>query len=381
MPQRRIYLSPPHMSGREMQFGKEAFDSNWIAPLGPNVDAFERDFARKVGSTAALALASGTAAIHLALIEAGVEAGDEVLVSDLTFVGSVNPITYCGARPVLIDAEPRSWNLDPDLVEEYLTASARADRLPAALIAVHLYGQPADMAPILSHCREFGVPLIEDAAEALGASYRGQAVGTLGAFGTYSFNGNKIITTSGGGMLIGQDEETIDHARKLSSQAREATPYYQHSEIGFNYRMSNVLAGIGRGQLSVLEDRVRRRREIHATYRALLGDVPGIRFQEELTGTRSNRWLTCVLIDEEQTGTTPSEIIAALEAENIEARPLWNPMHLQPLYADAPLVGSGVAETLFREGICLPSGTAIEDADVRRIAGVVRSHLRFAEGD
>lgn len=378
MPSRpeRIYLSPPHLSGRELRFVQEAFDSNWIAPLGPNVDAFEVSFAARLGVPTALALASGTAAIHLALLEVGVEGGDDVLVSDLTFAGSVNPIVYCGARPILVDATVDGWNLDPELVREYLARAARRGHLPRAIIVVHLYGQPAALESILACAAEFGIPVIEDAAEALGATVQGRPVGTFGKFGVFSFNGNKIITTSGGGMLVGRDPASLEHARKLSTQGRDPAPYYQHSELGYNYRMSNVLAGIGRGQLEVLEDRVRRRREIHQRYRELLGDVPGVRFQAEAPGSVSNRWLTCLVLDgKEVVATGPAAIIAALEAENIEARPLWKPMHLQPLYADAPYVGGTVGEDLFRTGVCLPSGTAMRDREVERISEIVRSCL------
>ena len=363
----RLYLSPPHMSGREKQYVQEAFDSNWIAPLGPNVDAFEEEFAAKVGAKHALALSSGTAAIHLALIHLGVGPGDEVLVSTLTFAASANPVMYQGGRPVFIDSERRSWDMDPNLLEDALRHKARRGRLPKAVIVVHLYGQSADLDPIVEICDRYGVPLIEDAAEALGATYKGRSPGTFGRAGIFSFNGNKIITTSGGGMLVSDDADLIAHARKLATQARDPAPHYQHSEIGYNYRMSNVLAGIGRGQLQVLEDRVRRKREIFAFYHQHLGDLPGIAFMPEAPWGQSNRWLTVITIDPQEFGATREDVRLALEAANIEARPVWKPMHLQPVYRGAEVWGGNVAESLFERGLCLPSGTAMARADQQRV--------------
>ncbi|MBE2233833.1 MAG: DegT/DnrJ/EryC1/StrS family aminotransferase [Anaerolinea sp.] len=369
----RLYLSPPHMSGREQQYVQQVFDSNWIAPLGPQVDAFEAEFAAAVGARHALALSSGTAALHLALIHLGVGPGDEVLVSTLTFSASANPVVYLGARPVFIDSEHTSWNLDPALVVETIERKARGGRLPKAVIPVHLYGQSADLDPILEVCGRYEIPVIEDAAEALGATYQGRSPGTLGQAGIYSFNGNKIITTSGGGMLVSADGELIAHARKLAQQARDPAPHYQHSEIGYNYRLSNVLAGIGRGQLEILAERVRRKQEIFAAYRQLLGDLPGIAFMPEAPWGRSTRWLTVITVDPAQFGATREDIRLALEAENIESRPLWKPMHLQPVFQGCEVVGGSVAEALFRDGLCLPSGTAMTESDIERVADVLRT--------
>jgi len=368
----RIYLSPPHMSGREERFVRETFASNWIAPLGPQVDAFEAEFAAAVGAPHALALSSGTAALHLALLLAGVGPSDEVLVSTLTFSASANPIVYLGAKPVFIDSERASWNMDPALLEETLVGRARADKLPKAVIPVHLYGQSADMDPILAACHRHGVAVVEDAAEALGATYKGRAPGSLGWAGIFSFNGNKIITTSGGGMLVSGDKELIDHARKLATQARDPAPHYEHSEIGYNYRMSNVLAAIGRGQLEVLEDRVQARRKNFEFYQQALGDLPGIAFMPEAPWGRATRWLTCVTVDPAEFGADREAVRLALEAEDIESRPLWKPMHLQPVFAGCPVVGGAVAASLFERGLCLPSGTKLTNADLARVAGVVR---------
>ena len=367
----RLYLSPPHMSGREMSYVQQAFDSNWIAPLGPNVDAFEQEFAEKVGAKHALALSSGTAAIHLALIHLGVGPGDEVIVSTLTFAASANPVVYLGAKPVFIDSERTSWNMDPDLLAETLARKARAGLLPKAVILVHLYGQTADIDPILDICNRYGVPLVEDAAEALGASYKGRSPGVFGKAGVFSFNGNKIITTSGGGMLVSDDSELIAHARKLATQARDPAPHYQHSEIGYNYRMSNVLAGIGRAQLQALDDRVQRKREVFEAYRQALGELPGLHFMPEARWGLHNRWLTTLTIDPESFGATREEIRLALEAENIESRPLWKPMHMQPVYRDCEVVGGHVAEELFARGLCLPSGTAMDEAGIQRVIAVI----------
>ena len=373
MTEQRLYLSPPHMSGREQQYVQEVFASNWIAPLGPQVDAFEAEFAQRVGSPHALALSSGTAALHLALLLAGVGPGDEVLVSTLTFSASVNPVVYLGAKPVFIDSEQVSWNLDPTLVCETIERKARQGKLPKAVIPVHLYGQSADLEPILETCARHGVTVIEDAAEALGATYHGRSPGTLGWAGIFSFNGNKIITTSGGGMLVSEDGDFIAHARKLAQQARDPAPHYQHSEIGYNYRLSNVLAGIGRGQLEVLSQRVQRKREIFDAYRRLLGDLPGIAFMPEAPWGHSTRWLTVITVDPVRFGATAEEIRLALEAENIESRPLWKPMHLQPVFRDCEVVGGSVAENLFRDGLCLPSGTAMSEDDLARVAAVIQN--------
>jgi pyridoxal phosphate-dependent aminotransferase EpsN len=368
----RIYLSPPHLGELEQRFVQEAFDTNWIAPLGPNVDAFEEEFCAKVGAEHALALSSGTAALHLALIEAGVEAGDEVFVASLTFAASVNAIVYQKAKPVLIDSEHESWNIDAALVREEFEARAKRGDLPKALVLVHLYGQCADIDPILAACEEYGVAVVEDAAEALGASYKGKAPGTFAQSGIFSFNGNKIITTSGGGMLVSDDEKLINHARKLSTQARDPAPHYQHSEIGYNYRLSNVLAGIGRGQLRVLEDRVAARRANFEYYQEHLGDLPGLEFQPEASWGTHTRWLTVLTIEPEAFGATRDDVRDALEAQNIEARPVWKPMHMQPIFADCEMIGGEVAEELFEKGLCLPSGSRLSNDNLYRVSEIVR---------
>lgn len=368
----RVYLSSPHMSGAEQDYIRQAFESNWVAPLGPNVDAFEQEFAASVGSSHVLALSSGTAALHLALQLVGVRAGDEVLVSTLTFSASVNPIIYLGATPVFVDSERTSWNMDPTLLAAELEHRASAGRLPKAVVVVHLYGQSADIDPILELCNRYGIPLVEDAAEALGATYKGRAPGTFGKAAIYSFNGNKIITTSGGGMLVSEDAALVAHARKLATQARDPAPHYQHSEIGYNYRMSNVLAGIGRGQLKVLEDRVQARRRNYEFYARALGDLPGLEFQPEAPWGGHTRWLTCVTIDPAEFGADREQVRLALEAGNIEARPAWKPMHLQPVFAAYPVVGGSVAEDLFNRGLCLPSGSNLTEGDLERVVTVIR---------
>jgi pyridoxal phosphate-dependent aminotransferase EpsN len=369
---KRIYLSPPHLSGYELDYVREVFESNWIAPTGPQVDAFERVFGETVGASHAVALSSGTAALHLALRLAGVGPGDEVLVSTLTFAASVFPILYLGARPNFIDSELQSWNIDPALVADTLASRARAGRLPKAAIAVHLYGQSADLDPILAACRRYGVALIEDAAEALGATYKGRAPGTLGLAGMFSFNGNKIITTSSGGMLVSADRDFIHRARKLANQARDPAPHYEHSQVGYNYRMSNILAGVGLGQLRVLPDRLKARREIFDAYQRALGDVPGLDFMPEASWGRHSRWLTCLTIDPQQFGGDREDVRLALEAANIESRPVWKPMHLQPVFQDYPCVGGSVAEALFEQGLCLPSGTTLTASDLDRIITIIK---------
>lgn len=373
----KIYLSPPHLGELERGFVESAFETNWIAPLGPNVDGFEREFCEAVGAKHALALSSGTAALHLALIEAGVGRGDEVFVSTLTFAASVNAIVYTGARPVLVDSERESWNMDAGLLREALEARAKAGALPKAVMVVHLYGQCADMDAIVEACAEFEVALIEDAAEALGASYTGadgvaRAPGTFGQTGIYSFNGNKIITTSGGGMLVSEDKALIEHARKLSTQARDAAPHYQHSEVGYNYRLSNVLAGIGRGQVRVLQERVAARRAVFSRYVEALGDLAGLAFQPEAGWGTHNRWLTVLTIDAQAFGATREDVRLALEAANIEARPVWKPMHLQPIFAECEAIGGAVSEDLFERGLCLPSGSSMTREEQARVVQVVR---------
>jgi pyridoxal phosphate-dependent aminotransferase EpsN len=375
MPLSRIHLSSPHMGGGEQALVAEAFASNWIAPLGPHVDGFEAEFAEAVGTPHAAALSSGTAALHLALKLVGVGPGDDVLVSSLTFSASVNPIVYLGARPVFVDSERRSWNMDPALVEETLEARAREGRLPKALVLVHLYGQSADIDPILAACERHGVVLVEDAAEALGATYKGRTPGVFGKVGIYSFNGNKIITTSGGGMLVSEDAELVAHARKLATQARDIAPHYEHTEIGYNYRLSNVLAAIGRGQLRVLEERVRARRANFAFYQEALGGLPGIELMPEAPWGRHSRWLTTLTIDPREFGADREQVRLALDSGNIEARPVWKPMHLQPVFGGCEAVGGQVAEDLFTYGLCLPSGSNLLPEELERVAeGVRRVH-------
>jgi len=365
----RIYLSPPDVGPDEQALVADAFASNWIAPLGPHVDAFETEFAQEVGARHAVALSSGTAALHLALRLAGVGAGDEVLCSSLTFVASANPICYEGATPVFLDCERESWNLDPNLLADAL----RARRKPKALVLVHLYGQSANLDPIVELCDKHGVVLIEDAAEALGATYRNRPVGTRGFAGVFSFNGNKIITTSGGGMLVTDDGELAKRTRFLATQARDSAPHYEHSQIGYNYRLSNVLAAIGRGQLRHLGEKVARRRANFEFYNQTLGGLPGVHFMPEAAWGRSNRWLTCLTIDPTVAGTDREKVRLVLEKENIEARPVWKPLHLQPLFAQAPRLGGAVSEELFARGLCLPSGSNLSDADRARVASLVRS--------
>jgi len=372
----RIYLSPPHLSGLEEAFLKEALDSGWIAPLGPQVEAFEREFAEAVGVPHALAVSSGTAAIHLALLAAGVEPEDEVVVSTLTFAASAFPVLYIGARPIFVDSERRSWNMDPHLLAEFLERWAKVGRLPKAVILVHLYGQSADIDPIQELCEAYGVALIEDAAEALGSTYKGRSPGTLGVAGIYSFNGNKIITTSGGGMLVSSDAELIAHARKLATQAREPVPWYEHAEVGYNYRLSNLLAAVGRAQLRTLEDRVQARRRIFERYVAGLSDLPGLTFQPEAPWGRHTRWLTVVTLDPEAFGRTPEEVRRALEEQGIETRPVWKPMHLQPVFREAETVGGEVAEELFARGLCLPSGSSLSLEDQDRVIEAIRALVR-----
>ena len=376
VPPTKIYLSSPHMGGLEEGLVAEAFASNWIAPLGPHVDAFEREFCEVIGAKHAAALSSGTAALHLGLALLGVGPGDEVLVPTFTFVASVNPIVYLGAEPTFIDSERRSWNVDPALLAETLEARARAGRLPKAVVVVHLYGSSADLAPIIDACERYGVPLLEDAAEALGTKYRGRAPGTLGRIGAFSFNGNKIITTAGGGMLVADDAAIVAHARKLATQARDPAPHYEHSEIGYNYRLSNVLAAIGRGQLRVLGDRVAARRRNFEFYLEALGDLPGLEFMPETPWGQHTRWLTCVTIDPNEFGADCESLRHALGAENIEARPVWKPMHLQPVFAGCRRTGGQVAEHLFARGLCLPSGSNLTTVDLERVVDAIRRVAR-----
>jgi dTDP-4-amino-4,6-dideoxygalactose transaminase len=368
----RIFLSPPHVGVEERRHVDSAFASNWMAPFGPHLQAFETEMCAASGAGAAVCLSSGTAALHLAVRLLGVQPGDEVFCSTFTFIASANPIVYQGARPVFIDAETRSWNMDPELLAEALASRAAEGRLPRAIIVADIYGQCAEWDEINALSSYYGVPVIEDAAESVGASYRGRWAGTLGALGVYSFNGNKILTTSGGGMLISDDTGLIERAHKLATQAREDTPHYEHTELGYNYRLSNVLAGIGRGQLQSLAQRIERKREIFSFYREALGDLPGVNFMPELAAGWSTRWLTCLTIDPFVSGVSRDSVLGALEADNIEARPLWKPLHQQPLYHDAQCFGGAVADRLFDQGICLPSGSAMTADDLRRVAAVVR---------
>ncbi len=367
----RLYLSPPHLSGEERLLVGEVFDSNWIAPLGPMVNAFEKGFAGVVGTGYAAALSSGTAALHLALRLLNIDQRDKVICSSFTFIGSVNPIIYQGAEPVFIDSENESWNMDTNLFDEEIRRMAAHGSLPKTVIVVHLYGQSANMDPILQTCAEFNIPVIEDAAEALGARYKDKKVGSIGRLGIFSFNGNKIITTSGGGMLVSDDDEMIAKAKFFATQARDQAPHYEHSQIGYNYRMSNVLAAIGRAQLRILDQKVQKRREIFSLYERLLGNIPGIKFMPEPEWSYSNRWLTCITIDPDKFGATREDIRLLLEQYNIESRPLWKPMHLQPVFQHYRMVGGEVSENLFKHGLCLPSGTAMTDDDIQFVCEVI----------
>jgi dTDP-4-amino-4,6-dideoxygalactose transaminase len=362
-----ILISTPHIGDQELEFVKEAFDTNWIAPVGPHINAFEQEFCEVVGTRHGAAVSSGTAALHLALRLIGIEAGDEVFCSTLTFIASASPITYLGAKPIFIDSDRVSWNMNPNLLQDALDHRAKIGKLPKAVILVHLYGQSADIDPILEACNAYEIPLIEDAAEALGATYKGRSPGTFGKIGIYSFNGNKIITTSGGGMLVSDDPDLVDQARFLATQARDPAPHYQHSEIGYNYRLSNVLAGIGRGQLRVLKDRVAARRHNFEVYQQELGNLPGLEFMPEEAFGRATRWLTCLTIDPTRFGSNREEIRLALAQQQIEARPVWKPLHLQPVFSGCECIGGAVAEDLFNRGLCLPSGSNLTSEDLERV--------------
>lgn len=380
MSKSRIFLSPPHMSGKELTYINEAFETNWIAPLGPNVDAFEKEIANYVGANEAVALSSGTAAIHLALSILGVKKDDIVFCSSLTFIASANPIVYQGATPVFIDSEPDTWNMSPLALERALEDAFYHGKLPKAVIVVNLYGQSAKMDQLLSICNHYQVPIIEDAAESLGSKYKGRPSGTFGTFGVYSFNGNKIITTSGGGILISDNIEALQKARFLATQARDQAPHYQHSEIGYNYRMSNILAGVGRAQLEVLDDRVEKRRKVFERYYQELADIPGISFMPELDDTLSNRWLTALTIDKKVTGVSVHELLHQMALENIEARHVWKPLHLQPIFKENLFyvhhAEVNVSEQLFESGICLPSGTNMSEDDQLRVIDTLKNTLR-----
>ncbi|WP_242219247.1 DegT/DnrJ/EryC1/StrS aminotransferase family protein [Bacillus cereus group sp. BfR-BA-01380] len=376
---KRIYLSTPHMSGNEQKYIQEAFDTNWIAPLGPNVDAFEKEVASFVGTRDAAAVSSGTAAIHLALRLLDVQKGDKVFCSSLTFVATANPIIYLGAEPIFIDSEPETWNMSPQALERALSDAHTEGKLPKAIIVVNLYGQSAKMDEICSLANKYNVPIIEDAAESFGSTYKGRASGTFGKFGIYSFNGNKIITTSGGGMLVSDDVDALKKARFFATQARDVAPHYQHSEMGYNYRMSNILAGIGRAQLEVLKDRVNARRLVFARYYQELSSIPGFCFMPELENTHSNRWLTALTIDEKETGISIQSLLEALAEENIEARPVWKPLHMQPLFEGVKYYShsenNDVSEQLFKTGICLPSGSNMTETDQQRVIQCIKNLL------
>jgi Predicted pyridoxal phosphate-dependent enzyme apparently involved in regulation of cell wall biogenesis len=359
------------MSGEELDFIHEAFSSNWIAPVGPHVDAFEKEFCQKIGARHAAAVSSGTAALHLAAILAGVQNGDEVACSTFTFAGSVFPVIYRGATPVFIDCEERSWNMDPQLFEDAIKNRTKKGKKIKAAIVVHLYGQSADLDPIMDICGRYDITLIEDAAESLGATYKGKCTGTMAPIGIFSFNGNKIVTTSGGGMLVSSDREIVEKARFLATQARDPAPHYEHSCIGYNYRLSNVLAGIGRAQLHVLQERIDKKRDIFSRYFLNLSRIPGFAFMPEAEYGISNRWLTCLTIDPDRSECSAQEIRRGLEAENIESRPLWKPMHLQQVFSGAPSYINGVSERLFRNGLCLPSGTNMDENDMSAVVDCI----------
>jgi pyridoxal phosphate-dependent aminotransferase EpsN len=367
------------MGGEEIEYVKEAFDTNWVAPLGPHVEAFERECARFAGVRAALALYSGTAAAHLAGVLMGLGQGDSFFCSSLTFVASLAPLVQRGAVPTFIDSEPESWNMSPSALERALGDAAKRGVPPRLVVAVNLYGQPCDMDRIAPLCYEYGVPVLEDAAESLGAAYRGRQTGSLGEFGFYSFNGNKIITTSGGGMLLSDDEEAIARARFLSTQARDKAPWYQHSELGYNFRMSNVLAGIGRAQLKLLSSRVAARRAVFGRYFQALSGRPGVSFMPEPEWSFSNRWLTALTIDEGASGTTNLRVMEALEACDIESRPVWKPMHLQPVFAGAkyyPHDSGDVSASLFGNGLCIPSGSNLSVDEQSRVTETILRQLK-----
>ncbi|MDR4949069.1 aminotransferase class I/II-fold pyridoxal phosphate-dependent enzyme [Neobacillus cucumis] len=377
--QKRIFLSPPHMTGNEQKYIDMSFESNWIAPLGPHVDQFEENIAQYVGARGALAVSSGTAAIHLALRLLDVKAGDKVFCSTLTFIASANPILYQQAEPVFIDSEIDTWNMSPKALKKAFVEAERDGNLPKAVIVVHLYGQNAKMKELIEICNFYQVPIIEDAAESLGSTYKGRKSGTFGKFGVYSFNGNKIITTSGGGMLVSNDKESLEKGKFLSTQARDNQPYYQHSELGYNYRMSNILAGIGIAQLAVIEERVKQKQAIFHRYVKELSDIKEFIFMPEYRDTCHNRWLTTFYVNSKQLLFTPLELIQELEKENIEARHVWKPMHLQPLlkkYKYYPhSEGLNIAEYLFERGVCLPSGTNMTEDEQTRVIETIRSFI------
>jgi dTDP-4-amino-4,6-dideoxygalactose transaminase len=372
----KIWLSSPHMGGTEQKFVNEAFTTNWVAPLGPNVDAFENSLAHYIGVKHAAAMNSGTAAIHIALILLGVKKNDEVIASSFTFTATVNPIVYLGATPVLIESESETWNMCPETLEIAIIDRLSTGKKPKAIIPVHLYGMPANMEKIIEIANKYEIPVIEDAAEALGSRYKGQLVGSFGEMAALSFNGNKIITTAGGGALVSNEEKFVVKARYLSTQARDQAPHYEHTQIGYNYRMSNILAGIGRGQLEVLDQRINQRRNNFFFYKNNLEKYDGISFLEEPGESYfSNHWLTAILIDSKKTNKTREDLQKALSKENIESRPLWKPMHLQPVFSACPKYLNGTCEELFKKGLCLPSGTNMSDEDRERVINTIIDYL------
>ena len=371
--QAKIWLSSPHMGGKEMGYVQQAFDTNWIAPLGPNVDGFEKDLEKFLGNNMSVAaLSSGTAALHLALIILGIKAGDEVICQSMTFSASANPIVYQGATPVFVDSENETWNMSPEFLEHAITDRIRKGKKPKAIIVVHLYGMPCQIERIVEIAQQFEIPLIEDAAEALGSAYKGRPLGTFGDLSILSFNGNKIITTSGGGALVSKNQEWIQKARFLSTQARDAAPHYQHSQIGYNYRISNVLAGIGRGQMEVIDNRVVQRRYNFNFYQKALAHIDQISFLKEPDETYfSNRWLTTILFSGDNA--SPANVYSSLNNQNIECRPLWKPMHLQPVFQSYPYYGHSICNDLFAKGLCIPSGSNLNDEDLDRVAKSISS--------
>lgn len=371
---KKIWLSSPHMGVDELKFVNEAFETNWVAPVGPHIEEFEKDLTAYNQIPYCAALSSGTSAIHLALIILGVKAGDEVICSSFTFSGSCNPIAYQQATPVLVDSEAETWNMDPDVLDEAITDRIKLGKKPKAIIAVHLYGMPAKIGEIMEISEKYAIPVIEDAAEALGATWQGRKCGTFGDIGIYSFNGNKIITTSGGGAMVSRNAEWIQKAKFLSTQARDPAPHYEHTHIGYNYRLSNICAGIGRGQMKVLDQRVKQRKKVFEFYQKHLGNISAVSFQPEAHGSFANRWLTCILLDSKHP-TTPDDLRLALERENIESRPLWKPMHMQPVFRNAHYYGNGVSERLFWRGLCLPSGSNLTEDDLGKVVEVVQKEL------
>ena len=369
----RIYLSPPEVGETERRMLLDAFDSNWIAPVGPDIDAFEQELAERAGVHHAVALTSGTAALHLGLLLVGVGPGDDVLVPSFTFVATAAAVTYVGATPVFVDCSASNWTIDPALVAEELATRARRGQLPAAVVTVDLYGQTADYDALTTLCEEYEIPLIEDAAEAVGATYRGRPAGSFGTVGVFSFNGNKIITTSGGGMLVSDSAVLIDRARHLATQARDPAPHYEHSELGYNYRLSNLLAALGRAQLRGLDSRIERRRRINEAYRAALGHLPGIRFMPVAEYGEPNWWLTCILVDPVRFGADRERIRLALESVDVESRPTWKPLHLQPVFDGVPTVGGAACAHIFKHGLCLPTGSALSEEDLARVVGTIRT--------